>query len=717
MIQPRTLARKARRVPSRIRNAVLRVLLRLGGATVDSLGQRDRLNDALRRRALTHPSPRGTALLVEDELLLADPTRHEARDLVIARAGHKGVVRRYLRLVDEHRPEQADQLAVAPLIAHRVARPKDDSLRAREYALTQRVRAGSRSGDPEEQALALELAEALLGMPQEMRANRFGVWRTQEFLEQVLMGLVAAGEHEPVKALLEASIGDSPTRSDALLQQIVRVGKPGASDEELDRLDLLPPDELGKSLAFWVANQHLAADDLGQALVYAEAAARAGERRGADLARGIRGLIRVLDGSGLPQLEPQQAYEPVPGRIVHVVRKALPFDQAGYTIRTGSLVHAQRRLGLDPHIVTRNSSLMGTGKLFSKKGPEVVDFDGTPVYRINAGTSGVPLDESLQQQVEAVARVVAELRPAVIHAASDFTNAVIAGTVARAFGVPYVYEVRGFWEVTRLSRQSGLQHTDRYVRVKERESAEVRAADAVVTLARTMRAELVERGVPDERIMLAPNAVDPAEVVTRPRDPARMSRLGLAGADLVVGYVSSLNDYEGVETLVSAVAALREAGRDVRLLVVGDGPMRQVLEAQARRLNLGAAAVFTGGVPHAEVSELYACLDVFVVPRRDLPVCRLVSPLKPYEAMLLGLPLVVSDLPVLRELNDSGAVEVFPPDDSEGLAKVLGELIDDPERRRANAERGRAWVLAERTWDGNAARYRDLYERLIQGGV
>jgi glycosyltransferase involved in cell wall biosynthesis len=327
------------------------------------------------------------------------------------------------------------------------------------------------------------------------------------------------------------------------------------------------------------------------------------------------------------------------------------------------------------------------------------------------------MDTGLQAEVDAVARMVAELRPAVIHAASDFKNSVVGRTVAQAFGLPYVYEVRGFWEITRLSRHPGLKVTDYYTLVKERESQEARAADAVVTLARTMGAELVERGVPDERITLVPNAVDADEVTLQPRDPDRMRRLGLDGAELVVGYVTSLVDYEGVETLVNAVSVLRESGRDVRLLVVGDGPMHKSLVAQAQRLRLGAAAVFTGRVPHAEVSELYACLDVFVVPRRDVPVCRIVSPLKPYEAMLLGLPVVVSDLPVLREFTDSGAVELFPADEPEALAKVLGELIDDPERRRANAQRGRDWVLTERTWDGNAVLYRDLYERLTQRGV
>ena len=411
--------------------------------------------------------------------------------------------------------------------------------------------------------------------------------------------------------------------------------------------DPLRPQDFGPDLALWAARRHWEADELTQGLLFAEVAARAGAEAAPELAKRYRGAVAVFNGSAEPRLTQRQHFAPVPGRILHVVSKSLPFHQSGYTIRTRSLVRAQRRAGLDPQIAMRSAVPSGThGEATSNP----VDLDGTPVYPLSSAGSGQPLDASLQTQAEELADLVERLRPAVLHAASDFVNAMVVRAVATAYELPYVYEVRGFWEVTRQGRRAGTPPTDRYVWTRARETYEACAANAVVTLARTMAAELVARGVRKGDLVIVPNAVDPAELARRPRDAAHMERLGLAGAELVAGYVTSLVDYEGVGTLIAAVAELRRGGRDVRLLIVGDGPAREALETQAEEL--GGAAVFTGSVPHLEVPDLYACLDVFVIPRRDLPVCRLVSPLKPYEAMLLGLPVVVSDLPVLRELAE-----------------------------------------------------------------
>jgi glycosyltransferase involved in cell wall biosynthesis len=208
-----------------------------------------------------------------------------------------------------------------------------------------------------------------------------------------------------------------------------------------------------------------------------------------------------------------------------------------------------------------------------------------------------------------------------------------------------------------------------------------------------------------------PNGVDPAAFAPLEPDPKLQRVYGLEGK-AVVGYVSTMdNPREGQEILIEATARLVRAGRAVVCLLVGDGSRRPALEALARKSGVASDVVFTGKVPHAEVRRLYGLLDVFVVPRIDDRAARLVTPLKPFEALAMGRPLVVADLPALLEIaapDERGLA--FRAGDAGALAAALGTLLDRPELRRRLGEAGRSWVLAERTWDANGPRYRAAYE-------
>jgi glycosyltransferase involved in cell wall biosynthesis len=238
-------------------------------------------------------------------------------------------------------------------------------------------------------------------------------------------------------------------------------------------------------------------------------------------------------------------------------------------------------------------------------------------------------------------------------------------------------------------------------------------ADRLVTLGEVMKHEIVARGVPAERVVVVPNAVDPEAFAPVAPDPALARRLGVEGAEAVLGYVSRLALFEGVEHLLGAVAELRARGHRVVALVVGDGSERRRPERHATQLGLGDAAVFTGRVAHEEVLAYYALIDVFVVPRVDARVSRLVTPLKPFEALAAGRALVVSDLPALREIVEPGRTGLtFRAGDAAHLAEVVEPLVGDPVRRRELGDAGREWVHAERTWRGNGERYRALMQEL-----
>jgi glycosyltransferase involved in cell wall biosynthesis len=401
-------------------------------------------------------------------------------------------------------------------------------------------------------------------------------------------------------------------------------------------------------------------------------------------------------------------------RILHVVTDALPSVSAGYTIRTQEIAVAQRFAGMDPHVTTRIGFPVTAG---SVDGRATVTVDGVPYHRLLPWVMPGRMDRLYQTHLKHAARLVERLRPAVLHAASNYANAVIALALRDATGLPVVYEVRGFWEDTWLSRHTvntELKLSDRYVYTRALETHCMAEADLVVTLGEAMREEIVARGVPEGNIIIVPNAVSEEFLRPLPDGAALKASLGIKPGEHVVGLVSSLVAHEGIGTLLEAVKILGDRGIRTRALIVGDGPERTALQRQAA--GLGLDAIFTGRVPSAKVRDYHAVLDVFVVPRTPDRVCQLVTPLKPVEAMASGLPVVVSSVRALAEIvHDRETGLLFTPLDAGELADRLKQLLDNPELRMKLGASAREWVARDRTWAHNAIRYREAYGSLLRG--
>jgi glycosyltransferase involved in cell wall biosynthesis len=237
--------------------------------------------------------------------------------------------------------------------------------------------------------------------------------------------------------------------------------------------------------------------------------------------------------------------------------------------------------------------------------------------------------------------------------------------------------------------------------------------DHVVTIADSMRDEIIARGIEPAKVTVIPNAVDPASFEPRAADPGLVRSLGLDGK-VVLGYISNLGAREGIDVLIEATALLRARGLPVACVIVGEGPERPALEKKIAELGIGDAVTLVGAVPHDTVNDYYALIDIFVIPRKDDRAARWVTPLKPFEAMAMGKALIVSSLPALVEIcaPDTRGL-AFDVGDASDLAQKAELLINDPERRRELGEHARDWVLRERTWDKNGERYRALYEKII----
>ena len=426
-----------------------------------------------------------------------------------------------------------------------------------------------------------------------------------------------------------------------------------------------------------------------------------------------------------------------PAVVLHLLKQSLPQVETGYTMRSHYSLLAQRSAGLKPVVVT---SLGFPRRVLSNAAqdvtliPEVEVVNGIEHHRLDLGL-GYGYDErpdvNLRDQARLSAGLVERIRPAILQAGSGFRGyelALVALALRERYAIPVVYEVRGFLEATwspdrRLAGGdndgTGVEYTARRAATELRC---MRAADAVITIADAMRDEIIRRGVPPERVHVVPNGVDPSVFTPRRPDPALRRSYGIPDGAPVFGYISTLDHpRENHELLIEAAAVLAAAGREAICLIVGDGKRRAQLETAAEERGVRDRVIFTGRVPHERVADLYALLDVFVVPRRDDRAARYVTPLKPFEAMAMELPLVVTELPALTELAAPNGPRprgvVVPLDDAAAMASALQGLFDDAELRRSLGTAGRDWVVHERTWESNGKRYLAAYETVLGSGV
>lgn len=415
------------------------------------------------------------------------------------------------------------------------------------------------------------------------------------------------------------------------------------------------------------------------------------------------------------------------GPVIHVVGNDLAGIQTGYTVRTAYSVRAQLDLGI-PALVAVQPGSRGQANDVARR----VVHAGVEYVRLpGRGRGKDPLDDWLHQFVHGLESLIEEEQPSLLHAHSDFLNGAAAIIAGRKHGIPVIYESRGFWEESWLSRFSAnfnigldpadsLKHVglpDAYTLRQHAEESVRASADAIITLADVMKSHILDSHGQDLQpsIHIIPNAVDANDF--RPQEPDQdlAHSLGIHPDSTVVGYVTSMVEYEGVDVLIRGFAKLRELlpERHLHLLLVGTGAVLGRLKRLAAELELDDGVTFTGQVPHDNVRNYYSLIDIFVVPRRPSRVSHLVTPLKPFEAMAMGKPVVVSDVTALKEIaNKSGAAQTFIANNPEDLSDVLANLVEDTKLRTDLGERARRWAKEVRSWGSNARQYLDVYKTL-----
>jgi len=430
-----------------------------------------------------------------------------------------------------------------------------------------------------------------------------------------------------------------------------------------------------------------------------------------------KGNIDLLNnGFHFPNEDKILQYTPT-NKILYLLHNSLPFHSGGYATRAHGLMEGTNgSSSFEMQGVSRLGYPKDILKLDSDDDiAENEKIDEILYHRLKSDTrrGNATYYEYIKEYGERVVELAKKEKPFVIHAASNLYNGLACVYAAKKLGIKSIYEIRGLWEITRISREAEWIDTDMYKFNADMETTAAMNADVVITITQALKDEMVKRGVPAEKIQILPNGVVSDRFKPLDRNEKLAKELNIEGKT-VIGFIGSFVQYEGLEYIVDAVEILVNKGKkDIVALMVGDGAVWQEIVDRVEQKGLQEYFIFTGRIPHEEVEEYYSLVDIAPLPRKGLPVCEMVSPLKPFEAMAMEKVVLSSDVAALAEIVEDGYNGMlFEKDNVQDLADKIELLANDSELREKLGKQAREWVVKERDWSVLSQRLVKIYEKL-----
>ena len=205
------------------------------------------------------------------------------------------------------------------------------------------------------------------------------------------------------------------------------------------------------------------------------------------------------------------------------------------------------------------------------------------------------------------------------------------------------------------------------------------------------------------KVHVVPNGVNPDRF-----SGINKSFRSKSSGQFTIGFVGTLKPWHDLPTLLEAFSQLHRKDPNTRLLIVGDGPEREKLEKYVVSRNIVDAVEFAGAVNPSEIPGFLESMDVAAAPYSNLDNFYF-SPLKVFEYMAAGLPVVAAKVGQLIELiQDGGNGILVPPDDPDAMVDVFNRLLLDPDLRKQLGEKARDTMLCNYTWDMLVKRILDL---------
>ena len=329
------------------------------------------------------------------------------------------------------------------------------------------------------------------------------------------------------------------------------------------------------------------------------------------------------------------------------------------------------------------------------------------------GSDMLRLLQLLMSMVKGAYYILRHVRGADVVYSRDRFSLLLALIPARLAGKPIVYEVNGLTSEQRKMHGGGFLNKLYVWLLETLDKVAFRSARRVVCVTDAIKDfYCARRPQYAGKFLTVNNGVSVALFYPLPvnEEIAELRRrLGFDEGDEIITYVGNLSLWQGIEHLVRSAPLVLKKNPSARFMIVGLGPTFEQSQKLAKELGVEDKFRFVGRVPYSSLSYYVNLADVCVAPyTRDIPNC----PIKIYEYLACGKPVVCSDIPGVDNLRPTGALTLVEPCNPEALASALLETLADMGARAAQRELGPS-VVAQYTWENTARKVADVIEAAL----
>ena len=305
---------------------------------------------------------------------------------------------------------------------------------------------------------------------------------------------------------------------------------------------------------------------------------------------------------------------------------------------------------------------------------------------------------------------IAETGADIVHAHTPYKVGIPALRAARKKGKKFVYEVRGIWEESAIARGKFSKWGARYWRFRFGENRVIRSADRIFCINEMIKNDLIKRGVDQDLITVILNGARESMLsegyrtqrgeIEEEEEILLESIKKVRESAKIVGYIGSVQKYEGLDLLANAVKLIIGRGENAHLLIIANSGIGEDMRKYIRSIGMDEYSTLCGPISREKIPQFYREFDAIVIPRfANSRMAEMVTPLKPLEPIALGVPLIVSDTPAMREIVSDNTATMFESGNVNDLVDKISSILSNRENAIEKSKNGKKWLAENATWE------------------